>query len=257
MTRVLIIEDEIKTARELKEMLLHLRSDISVVDIIPTVKGGIHWLGNNEMPDIIFSDIQLADGLSFSIFKKVPVKAPIVFCTAYDDYAIRSFETNGIDYLLKPIDESRLLMSLEKYEKLKVFFGTQQNNVETRLNRALELMTPRYRSSLLIHSQGKVIPLKTEAIAFILYDSGTIAIHTNEQKRYFMNSTMDELEGQLDPAVFYRANRQYIVNRGSIELVEHFFSRKLLVKLKPPATDKIIVSKLKARDFLNWLDNRP
>lgn len=252
MIRVLIIEDEIKTAKELKRMVLSLRPDIVVMDILPSVKGSLIWLRENEHPDLIFSDIQLADGLSFDIFENIRVNCPVIFCTAFDEYAIKAFEANGIDYLLKPVDEKKLIQSFNKYEMLKKAFENELNHYEGQMTNLISQLKTNFKSTFLIHSQGKIIPLKVSLISFIHYENGNVSIYT-ENKRYFYSSTMDELEAQLDPSVFFRANRQFIINSSAVDLAENYFSRKIIVKLVMPTPEPIIVSKLKANDFLKWL----
>lgn len=233
-------------------MVLSLRPDIVVMDILPSVKGSLIWLRENEHPDLIFSDIQLADGLSFDIFENIRVNCPVIFCTAFDEYAIKAFEANGIDYLLKPVDEKKLIQSFNKYEMLKKAFENELNHYEGQMTNLISQLKTNFKSTFLIHSQGKIIPLKVSLISFIHYENGNVSIYT-ENKRYFYSSTMDELEAQLDPSVFFRANRQFIINSSAVDLAENYFSRKIIVKLVMPTPEPIIVSKLKANDFLKWL----
>jgi two-component system, LytTR family, response regulator LytT len=250
---VLIIEDEIKTARELKQLAETLRGDIRVLAILQSIKASVEWFNNNPPPDLILSDIQLADGLSFEIFKQAVIKAPVIFCTAFDEYAIHAFEANGIDYLLKPVDENRLLQSLEKYDTLKSLFSTEKTAYEKNLQQVAARLTSPWKNTLLIHFQEKIIPVKTTAISFIHYSNGIVAIYTGNQK-YIYSSTMDELETMLSPESFFRANRQFIINRTNILNVEHYFSRRLLVKLSLPTPEHIIISKVRAPEFLHWME---
>jgi len=250
---VLIIEDEIKTARELKKLVEELREDITVSDILASVKAAIAWLESHPEPDLIFSDIQLADGLSFDIYKNTHIHTPVIFCTAFDEYAIRAFEANGIDYLLKPVDENRLQQALDKYEKLKATFSIEKNDYEKKLENLLAQFTHSYKSTLLIHFQEKIIPVKTSDISFIHYNNGIVSVYLHHQK-YVVPSTLDELETQLHPDVFFRANRQFIINRNAIVNVEHYFSRRLIVQLGVTTPENIIVSKVKAAEFLQWME---
>lgn len=246
---VLIIEDEIKTARELKKLVEQLRSDITVVEILPSVKAGIQWFGTHPKPDLVFSDIQLADGLSFDIYKNIPVHTPVIFCTAFDEYAIRAFEANGIDYLLKPVDEQRLQQALDKYEKLKDAFA-----VENKLESLLAQFTRQYKQTLLVHFQDKIIPVKTADITYLHYSNGIVSVYTGSHQKYILSSTLDELETMLNPGSFFRANRQFIINRQAIVNVEHYFSRRLVVKLTVTTPEQIIISKVKASEFLQWME---
>ncbi len=255
MIKVIIIEDEIKTAGELKKMILSIREDIVVVEILPSVKAGKRWFDENEPPDLIFSDIQLGDGLSFEIFEYIHVNCPVIFCTAFDEYAIRAFEANSIDYLLKPIDEDKLLQSFDKFERFKNMFKIETYS-DVNLRQLISQLKNNFKSTLLIHSQGTIIPLKTSTISFVHYDNGNVVLYTTD-KKYYYSSTMDELEKQLDPTLFFRANRQFIVNCSMVAIAEHYFSRKLIVKLLMPTPELIIVSKSKTSSFLKWLsDNK-
>ena len=251
---VLIIEDEIKTARELKKLVEELRDDITVVDILPSVKAAIAWFESHPGPDLIFSDIQLADGLSFDIYKNTHIHTPVIFCTAFDEYAIRAFEANGIDYLLKPVDENRLQQALDKYEKLKATFSIEKNDYEKKLANLLTQFTNTYKSTLLIHFQEKIIPVKTTDISFIHYNNGIVSVHLSTNQKYVIPSTLDELETQLHPDLFFRANRQFIINRNAIVNVEHYFSRRLIVRLNSTTPENIIISKVKAAEFLQWME---
>lgn len=252
---VLIIEDEMKTARELRSLVEDLRHDITVLDILPTIKSSIQWFGAHPAPDLVFADIQLADGLSFDIFKNTTVNTPVIFCTAFDEYAIRAFETNGIDYLLKPIDENRLQQALDKYDNLKDAFSTEKTNYEKKLENLLSQLSGNYKTTLLIHFQEKIIPVKTADIAFIHYTNGVTSIYTHTNQKYVMPSTLDELEAMLQPDVFFRANRQFIINRQAIVNIEHYFSRRLVVRLVNPTPENIIISKVRSAELLQWLEH--
>lgn len=252
---VLIIEDEIKTARELKSQIEQLRDNITVLEMLPSVKAGIQWFAAHPPPDLVFSDIQLADGLSFDIFKTISVHSPIIFCTAFDEYAIRAFETNGIDYLLKPVDEQRLAQAMDKYEKLKGAFSTEKNDYEKKLVNLLTQFPGNYKTTLLIHFQEKIIPVKTADVAFIHYSNGLAGIYTSANQKYVLPSTLDELESMLQPDLFFRANRQFIINRRAIVNIEHYFSRRLVVRLTIPSPENIIISKVRSVEFLQWVEN--
>lgn len=251
---ILIIEDEIKTARELKKQVEALRPDITVADLLPSVKAGIQWFASNPSPDLVFSDIQLADGLSFDIYKHTRVTTPIIFCTAFDEYAIRAFEANGIDYLLKPVDETRLQQALDKYENLKELFSVEKNSYEKKLENLLARYAHNYKSTLLIHFQGRITPVKTADIAFIHYANGIVSVHTHNRQKQVLTHTLDELETMLHPDHFFRANRQFIINRSAIVNVEHYFSRRLVVQLTVTPPESLIVSKVKSTEFLQWME---
>jgi two-component system, LytTR family, response regulator len=256
MIKVLIIEDEIKTARELQKNIETSPFGASVVNIVQSIKGAVKWLNENDAPDLIFSDIQLADGLSFEIFDQVEIKSPIIFCTAHNEYAIEAFKTASIDYLLKPIDEIKLTQSLEKYHQMKTMMGaTSSETIKTNLQQVVAQFQSTYKATLLVHYQEKIIPLKITQIAYIHYELGNVYIVTFEQKKYYMNQTLDEFEAMLNPEVFFRANRQFIINKNIINIIENYFSRRLLLQLNIPTPEPIIVSKTKAPQLLKWIEN--
>lgn len=258
--RVLIIEDEIKTGRELKAQLETLDDGVEIVAILPSIKSAVKWFSENDAPDLIFSDIQLADGLSFEIFKQIKPSAPVIFCTAYDAYAIRAFETNSIDYLLKPIDEKKLEASLQKYDRMKAAFGQSDGGgYEQILTKKMEQMLQKlgsasHKSTLLIHHQDKIIPLKITDIAYIHYENSLVSAYSFSGQKYVLTQTLDELENLIDPSRFFRANRQFIINRNSIVNAEHYFTRRLVLKLSIITPEPVIVSKVKSSELLRWME---
>jgi len=252
---ILIIEDEAKTARELKKQVETLDDSISVVDILPSVKSAQQWFKDNAIPDLILSDIQLADGLSFDIFKSVEVQAPVIFCTAFDEYAIQAFETNGIDYLLKPIDETRLFQAIEKYRNFKKLFAGQSADYGEKLVKLSGQLDNSYKRSLLVYYREQIIPVRTADIRFIYAANGLVTLYTTNDNQYATQHTLDQLEAMLNPQQFFRANRQFLINRELILNVEHYFNRRLYVKLTSETPEKIIISKIKAADFLLWMES--
>ncbi len=224
--RVIIIEDETKTAKELKGMLQELDSEISIEAILPSVLSAIKWLKENPSPELIFSDIQLGDGLSFEIFREVHTEAPVIFCTAFDEYAIRAFESNSIDYLLKPIEEDVLQKSMEKYTRFKAHL-LNASQYATNLNRVVGQMDPGYKQNILVHYREKIIPIRVPDIQFIYAADGSVYLHAPNDKSYPVQYTIELLESMLNPHQFFRANRQFIINRDAIRNIEHYFNRKL------------------------------
>jgi two-component system response regulator LytT len=251
--RIIIIEDELKTAKELKTMLEELDSDITVECVLRSVSSAVEWLKKNPAPELIFSDIQLGDGLSFEIFKEVQVEAPVIFCTAFDEYAIRAFESNGIDYLLKPIEEDMLQRALEKYLRFKEHSITASQYAGN-LQKVLVQMDASYKQNILVHYRDKIIPVKVPDIEFIYASNGLVYLYTANNKNYTVHYTIEQLESMLNPQQFFRANRQFIVNRDTIQNIEHYFNRKLFVKTKGETPEKIIISKIKSQPFLKWIE---
>jgi len=250
---ILIIEDEAKTARELKSMIQRLDDRLIVAGIVPSVKAAVEWFNSNPSPQLILSDIQLADGLSFEIFQTVNISCPVIFCTAFDNYAIEAFSTYGIDYLLKPVDEDKLAASLRKYEQMRQWMAPKTAVDYGQLEVMLARLQPGYKNGLLVFSNEKIIPVKTAEIAFIHSAGGVVKVHTKSKQSYLLNEVLDELEPQLDPYQFFRASRQYIVNRDVIAMAEHFFNRRLLLKLQIETPEPVIISKMKAPELMAWM----
>lgn len=253
MMNILIIEDEAKTARELRSMIQRLDDRLVVAGILPSVKAAIEWFRNNPSPQLILSDIQLADGLSFEIFHNVTITCPVIFCTAFDNYAIEAFSTYGIDYLLKPVDENKLAASLRKYEQMKQWLAPKTSVDYSQLEVMLAKLQTGYKNGLLVFSNEKIIPLKTADIAFVHSAGGVVKVHTKGKQSYLLNEVLDDLEPQLDPYQFFRANRQYLVNRDAIVMAEHFFNRRLILKLNMETPEPVIISKMKAPELIAWM----
>lgn len=250
--KVIIIEDEPRTAKELSGILENLDSTITVLTILSSVASAIKWFQEETPPDLIFSDIQLGDGLSFEIFKAVQLNVPIVFCTAYDEYAIHAFESNSIDYLLKPLEEEMVERSLLKYNRIKDHYSPLAYGAS--LNKVLVQLDSNYKQSLLVHYRDKIIPVKVAELCFVYATAGVTTLNTTTDQEYTVPFTIDQLESMLNPQLFFRANRQFIINRNSIQDIEHYFNRRLFLKLQCETPVKIIVSRLKVQDFLLWVE---
>jgi two-component system, LytTR family, response regulator LytT len=251
--KILIIEDEKLTSEDLKETILKIDSKIDIVGILHSVKDAISWFRKNESPDLIISDIQLGDGLSFEIFNKVHCHVPVIFCTAFDMYALDAFKVNGIDYLLKPFTQKSISDALNKYNVLKSSFSRSTANFD----HLLELFTKqkfRNQGSILVYYKDKITPVKVEDIALFYIENEITHILTFDQKNYSVNKTLDELESISSPQ-FYRINRQNLLNRKAIKDASHYFARKLSISLIIPFKENLIVSKEKVTDFLMWLSD--
>jgi two-component system response regulator LytT len=252
--KVVIIEDEARMAQELKDMLLGIDDGIEVVAILGSVSTALDWFAQHPMPELIFSDIELGDGLSFELFKKINIEIPVIFCTAFDEYAIRAFEANGIDYLLKPIDEDMLQKSLEKYLRIRehLINGAQRAlNIERVINQ-IEIA---YKQTLLVDYREKIIPVKLQDVAFIYTANGGVYLEMDDNRRFTIPYNLEKLESMLDPHQFFRANRQFILNRDFIDNIEYYFNRKLFITCKVESPEKIVISRVKARLFLQWLES--
>lgn len=249
--KAVIIEDEKLAADLLKSLIYQLDEDIEVVTTLQTVEDSVEWLENNKHPDIIFVDIHLADGSSFSIFEKTEVRCPIVFTTAYDEYALKAFDVNSIDYLLKPINKNDLQRSLNKYKNLKGDSG----DIDYRqfVSKFLETGNlNNYKEYFLVPERDKLIPLAVKDIAYIYIDLKLIKAVTFSGKVHYLNQNLDEMMNQLNPRKFFRANRQYIISHESVKDVSIWFGNKISLNLNVPISEKIIVSKARVSEFKNW-----
>ncbi|HKZ37552.1 MAG TPA: LytTR family DNA-binding domain-containing protein [Chryseolinea sp.] len=253
---VIIIEDEVQSAWDIQHCIKKLRPDFAVNTILDSVETSVEWLLTHEHPDLIISDIRLGDGLSFEIFKRIALECPVIFCTAYDEYAIQAFRSNGIAYVLKPVSESALEESLRKIESLARTFS---RSVDTALIDSLRLAIEaksKYRSTLLVSYRNEMIPVRVEDIAFFAIEEDCTILRTARGKKYRISETLEHIESSVDPKNFFRANRQYLVAHGAITKIEHFHARKLLLELSLPYMEPVIVSKAKATEFLLWMENR-
>lgn len=251
--KIIIIEDELRTANELRSIIESVDNDAQILSILGSVASASKWLNENPAPELIFSDIQLGDGLSFEIFKDVPTTAPVIFCTAYDQYAIQAFESNSVDYLLKPIEECMVEKSLVKYKRIKAHY-TDPSTQQLNMSRVLKQLDSGYRQSILVSYRESMIPVKVGEISFVYAANGVVLLSTLDNRSYVIPYTIDQMEAMLNPQLFFKTNRQFIVNRTSIRSIEHYFNRRLVVKLQIESPVKIIVSRLRAQDFLYWIE---
>lgn len=250
---IVIIEDEALVADELETNIRTLidKQPVEIVHI-RSVKEGIDYFKENTAPDLIFSDIQLGDGLSFEIFISQHISVPVIFCTAYDEYALDAFKANGIDYILKPFTRKTLDTSLQKYMQLKKIFSEEQTPQYDVLLKLLAQNDTQKAASVLVYHLDKIIPVNLDDIAMFYLQNEITHLLTFSGQTFYPNKNLDELE-RLSGVAFFRANRQYLVSRKAITDVSSFFSRKLSLNLNVPYTEKVIVSKGKAPQFLNWL----
>jgi two-component system response regulator LytT len=248
---IIIIEDEPITAEDLREIIIQVNPQANVVKILSSVKEAISYLKATPAVDLIFSDIQLGDGLSFEIYQQVDVKAPIVFCTAYDEYALTAFRTNGIHYILKPFNEVMIQEALTKFHSLKSTFSLDSQAL-LQLMQTLTRAPQDKSTSILVYQREKVIPVKIKDIALFYIKNEVCHLHTFDQKNYLVNKSLDEIQ-QIVGNDFYRANRQFIINRDAIKEASSYLARKVNIILNIPFSESIMVSKEKMSDFYTWL----
>ncbi len=255
MIKVMIVEDELMAAARLHTLLKGYHTEIEVLKQVDSVKNAVQWLMANPLPDLIFMDIQLGDGTSFEIFEHVDVSCPVIFITAYNEYAIRAFKINSVDYLLKPLEKVALFAAMDKYMQL---FGQPTGYPAVDMNALKALIgntAPAYKHRFMVKTGEhlKVIPV-ADILYFFSRDKGTFA-QVKDDRRHLLDYTMDQLEGVLDPAVYFRINRQFIICFDAIKDMISYTNSRIKVVL-PNANDlkEIIVSREKVQDFKQWLD---
>lgn len=254
--KVLLIEDEQHAAEALKAIILKLRPGTEVLASLGSVEESVKWINLHPAPELIFSDIHLSDGNSFEIFRQVEVKCPVIFTTAYNQYAIEAFKVNSVDYLLKPIKTEEVAKAIRKYEQLQQHHLSQElGNLQNLLQHS---QNPRRQSGtksrFMVRSGQSIKAIPSEEVAYFLAEEGVVFLVTFQGKRFIVNYTLDQLEEQLDPDSFFRANRQLIVHIEAVKEVKPYFKGRLYLLLHPDAESEMIISSSKAPAFKDWLD---
>lgn len=252
--KTIIIEDEALTAKNLSRLLNEIDPGIEVVANPDSIAASVTWLKENPQPDLIFMDIQLSDGVSFAIFDKIKVEAPVIFTTAYNDYAIRAFKVNSVDYLLKPIDKDCLEKALAKYRK----YHTQSPEVMGEQIRSLisniqKQDAPKYKERFLAHSKGGMLPVAESRVACFMKDNIIYLVTNDHEKLVTDYHTIDEIEELVNPDKFFRANRQMIVSIEQIDTYKKHDTGKIEVHLKCDKNMRVDISREKANAFIEWL----
>ena len=250
---IAIIEDELLTLEELAEIIFRIDPNIKVVATLDSVRSAVEFLRQGTAVDLIFADIQLGDGLSFEIFRRVPVNVPIVFCTAYDEYAMEAIRANGIEYVLKPNTQETIAGAIDKYRRLQHHFVPKAVDFE-KLIRAVtgERAVDKRAGSVLVYHREKIVPIPIEDVALYYVENDMTHLHCFNGSNYVLNQALDELE-QLSPGAFFRINRQYLVNRRAVKDAHHYEHRKYVVNLTIHFKEALVVSKNRASGFLEWL----
>jgi len=252
--RILIVEDEHYAAKRLENLILSEVPDAKILAVIDTVEDATEWLSSHVEPNLIFMDIQLADGLSFKIFDKVQVNCPIIFTTAYDEYALNAFKVNSIDYLLKPIETAVLRQAINKYQK---FFPASSSNEVNWGDITKDIFQPKdhYKQRFLVKNGNSYAYLNTTDIAFIYSEDGLSFALNKSGKRILLDHSLDKIESTLDPNFFFRISRKHIVALSNIEQIHPYLNNRLKVALKVNNENNLIVSREKVKDFKGWLDS--
>ena len=245
--KILIIEDELPAARRLIKLCKNCDDSIEIVATIQSVKSGLQWFEENQDPELILSDIQLSDDLSFELFRRLDRNLPIIFTTAFDEYAIRAFEYYSIDYLLKPIKEDLLCNALLKFQNV------QKRSMPDFDELMEKLQVKSYKRRFLVYNGGALTPIEMDEVAYIFCEEGSTFLVSRSGKKHLIQENLDTLEKTLDPGFFYRANRQMIVASGAIKKIHHHFNQRLKIEVYPVFEKDLFISKLKATEFKNWI----
>jgi len=249
--KLIIIEDEKVTARDLSQTIEELYPEARIEKILGTVKESISYFSNGTDADLIFSDIQLGDGLSFEIFSKVEIEVPVIFCTAFDEYALQAFKANGIDYILKPFTTDAVAAAINKYLSLRGR-GIEGTLPYKELERLFSSRKTMDAGAVLVYQKDKILPIALSKIAFFCLKNGVVSLTTFDKTNYLINKNLEELEKITEP-LFFRANRQFLINRKAVLDASSYLSRKLSVSLSVPSPEAITISKEKMSQFLDWL----
>ncbi|BDD02905.1 LytR/AlgR family response regulator transcription factor [Aureibacter tunicatorum] len=249
--RILIIEDEYLTADWLEELIKSYDPEFEVVAKLMSVEESVKWLKENKHPNLIFQDIELTDGKCFEIYQQVKVNAPIVFTTAYSQYALEAFKLNSIDYIVKPYDKAEVKKVLDKFSNMKNMFS---DNSQDDFQELLQLKDKPEKKRFLIKIGDKYKSIKSEEVAIIYYDEGISFIRLFNGDKYPIDNSLSDLEQQLNKEIFFRVNRKYIVNINSIGNISSWFNSRIIIETEPKTDEEMIVSRERVKSFKNWLD---
>ena len=249
--KILILEDESLASEKLENLLLEIDPSIQILHKLKSVEAAIEWYKANDHPDLVISDIRLLDGLSFEIFDQVSYKGPVIFTTAYDQYAIKAFEVNSVDYLLKPIQSEKLAASIKKLEERSQPANTTQYE---ELVQMITASKPNYKSRFMIKAGNKILAVPIDKIAYFYSQNKLTYIVTNDDKKYPFDQPLEIIDQQVDPQLFFRANRKYIVRFEAINEIHPYFKGRIKLNLKPESEDEIVISSDKTPEFKKWLD---
>jgi two-component system response regulator LytT len=257
--RILIVEDEELAVKKITKTLSEVDNAAVVVGVTDSIVGATNWLQTNPAPDLILMDIELSDGQSFEIFNRVPVKSAVVFTTSYDEYALKAFKVNSIDYLLKPVQKEDLESALNKYREMKNMYASSAEsgaplNMDALVKELQQKLQPKdYRKRFLVKHGQKLVSIETDEIAYFFSDGRLNFFKTDDNRKFVVDYTMDEMEDMLDPQKYFRISRSFYVSVRSISQIHDYFGNRLLLQLKPSVDKEAIVSREKVSDFKKWM----
>ena len=248
--RVVIIEDETAAAQNLSAILHKVCPDLEVVATIDTVVDSVEFFNSTPQLDLVFMDIHLADGSSFRIFDNVDITTPIIFTTAYDQYAIEAFKVNSIDYLLKPINEESVRRAIEKWQRLT---STERADYTSRINEVAQKQKAQQQQVFLVHFRDKIIPLQIDDIAFFHTSEERVLAYCFNGSKYQIDMTLETLQSKLPSEQFFRANRQFIISQKAVKDISVWFGSRLTVNLTIETPERLVVPKARVHEFKSWL----
>jgi len=251
---IIIIEDEFRAAKSLQNLLSDLRPESKILAVYDSIEASVEGLSKEIKPDLIFMDIQLSDGLSFEIFKTVDISCPVIFCTAFDQYMLDAFKSKGVDYVLKPFSREDIAEALRKVDELKKFFRKNElPDIESILQK---ISQPAGKSNFLVFKNQKYTTIQTEIIAYFYIHNEITHLVTFDKEQFQLSQPLGQVAEQVSGKQFFRINRQYLVNFKAIKEMEHYFQRKILVKLIIETPEKLLINKEKTHSFFTWLEDR-
>lgn len=254
---ILIVEDEELAVEKLRYTIASIEENVEITGCTGSISETVDWLQQHPQPDIILMDIELSDGQSFEIFNQVDVQSKVIFITSYDEYALKAFKVNSIDYLLKPVQKDDLRAAFEKYKRLTAVSGSDGGlaiNIQSLLQELRRQVQPKeYRPRFLVKQGQKYLSVEIERVAYFFVDDRLICFKTKDNKKYLVDYTMDEIEEQLDPSRFFRINRSFIVSIECISQLHDYTNSRLVLQLHPEINKEVIVSREKVQDFKRWI----
>jgi DNA-binding LytR/AlgR family response regulator len=249
--KILIIEDELPAANRLQQLMQSLEPDWEVIKVIDSIEDTVIWLKEHSKPDLIFMDIQLADGFSFEIFEQIEVESPVIFATAFNEYAINAFKVNGLDYLLKPIETNELERAIGKF---KTYFNTPAFDYSHLSELLKKNDTQTYKERFLIKMGEQMKFIQVKDIAYFLSEDGYVFIVSDKNDRFILDDPLEQIIKKLNPGTFFQINRKMILHIDSIQKINTYFNSRLKLELAPDPKTEVIVSRERAKGFKQWLD---
>src|SRR6478736_4771025 len=256
--KVLIVEDEELAVKKIRKTLGEVDADAVIMGVTDSIQGTVNWLQENPSPDLILMDIELSDGQSFEIFSRTKVSSAVVFTTSYDEYALKAFKVNSIDYLLKPIQKEDLEAALNKYRQMKQMYAESNGKTELNMDALVKelqqkLQPKEYRKRFLVKHGQKLVSIEVDEITYFFSDGRLNFFKTDDNRKFVVDYTMDELEDMLDSQRYFRISRSFYVSVRSISQIHDYFGNRLLLQLKPSVDKEAIVSREKVSDFKKWM----